>query len=96
LKPGGTLLFHTSNRYLKVKDLVSALVSSAGLPALVRVDRAKGAVSNSIYVVAAKSPEALGSLRDQDGWRAVSAPPGVRVWTDEYSSLVGLLQWEYD
>jgi len=96
LKPGGILLFHTSNRYLKVKDLVSALVSSAGLPALVRVDRAKGAVSNSIYVVAAKSTEVLGSLRDQDGWRAVSAPPGVRVWTDEYSSLVGLLQWEYD
>jgi len=94
LKPGGALLFHTSNRYLKVKDLVSALVTAAELPALVRVDRAQGAVSKSIYVVATRSMEDLGNLRDLESWRIVSAPPDVRVWTDEYSSLVGLLQWE--
>jgi SAM-dependent methyltransferase len=96
MKPDGVLLFHTSNRYLKVKDLVSALVTEAALPSLVRVDRRKGAVSNSIYVVAAKSMEALGSLRDLDTWETVARPPGVRVWTDEYSSLVDLLQWEYE
>jgi SAM-dependent methyltransferase len=96
LKPDGAVLFHTSNRYLKVKDLVSALVTDAGLASFARVDRGKGTVSNSIYVVAAKSMETLGGLRDLGSWEAVSAPPGVRVWTDEYSSLVNLLQWEND
>lgn len=93
LKPDGALLFHTSNRYLKVKDLVSALVTEAELASLVRVDRGKGTVSDSSYVIAAKSMEALAGLRELDNWRTVTAPPGVRVWTDEYSSLVGLLQW---
>jgi SAM-dependent methyltransferase len=96
LKPGGVLLFHTSNRYLKVKDLVSALVTAAELPSLVRVDRGKGAVSDSIYVVAAKSREALGGLQDLDNWKMATAPRGVQVWTDEYSSLVDLLRWEYE
>jgi SAM-dependent methyltransferase len=94
LKPDGVLLFHTSSRYLKVKDLVGALVTAAELPALIRVDRGKGAVSNSIYVAAGKSKEALGSLPDRDNWITVSAPQGVQVWTDDYSSLAGLLQWE--
>ncbi|HET9219564.1 MAG TPA: fused MFS/spermidine synthase, partial [Terriglobia bacterium] len=96
LKPHGVLLFHASNRYLRVKDLLSALVVDAGLPSLLRDDRRQDAVggSDSIWLAAAKSREALGTLSSLRTWTAVARPPEVRVWTDDYSSLVNLLQWE--
>ena len=96
LKPGGALLFHASNRYLKVKDLVAALVIEAELPALVRVDRGASATgkSHSTWVIAGTSMSALGSLQSLPAWKAVSAPPGLRAWTDDYSNLIDLLQWE--
>ena len=76
---GRPLLFHVSNRYLKVKDLVAALVTAAELPALIRVDRGVSATgkSHSTYVIAGTSTSALGSLRSLSTWKAVSAPPGV-------------------
>jgi SAM-dependent methyltransferase len=96
LKPGGVLLFHVSNRYLRVKDLVSALVTSAELPSLVRDDRGEKAAgeSDSVYVVASETREALGNLASLSTWEVVRPPEGVQVWSDDYSNLMGLLQWD--
>jgi SAM-dependent methyltransferase len=95
LKPDGMLLFHVSNRYLKVKDLAAALVTDAKMPGLFRVDRDDGppGKSDSIYVAAALSMDALAALRSLPTWEAVSPPPNIRVWTDDYSSLMELLRW---
>ena len=38
LKLNGAVLFHVSNRYLRVRELVTALARDAGLPALYRED----------------------------------------------------------
>ena len=96
LKPNGVLLFHASNRYLRVKDLLSALVVDAGLPSALRDDRRQDAAgeSDSVWLATAKSREALGTLPSLRAWTAATRPPEVRVWTDDYSSLVNLLQWE--
>jgi SAM-dependent methyltransferase len=95
LKPGGVLLFHVSSRYLKVRDLVAALVTDAEMPGLVRVDKDDGppGKSGSIYVAAAISTEALAALKSLSTWESVRPSQGIRVWTDDYSSLVELLQW---
>jgi len=98
LKPGGVVLFHVSNRYLRVKDLVSALVTDTEMPSLVRVDRGPEAAgkSDSIYVAASKSSEALAGLTSLSTWKPIHAPDDVEVWTDDYSNLVNLLQWKPD
>ena len=59
LKPDGILLFHTSNRYLDVQKLVSALVADAGLIGFSRFDDAgslrQEGKTNSSHVVAARN-----------------------------------------
>jgi SAM-dependent methyltransferase len=88
LKPGGAILFHVSNRYLKVKELVSTLLADMNLPAFLRVDDAedKPLKNRSIYVITADLPAP--SL-----WRPATRTPGLRSWSDDYSNLFDLVKW---
>jgi SAM-dependent methyltransferase len=88
LKPGGAVLFHVSNRYLKVKELVSTLLTDMNLPAYLRVDGAedKPLKNRSVYVITADLPPP--SL-----WRPVTPTPGLRSWSDDYSNLIDLVKW---
>jgi SAM-dependent methyltransferase len=71
LKPDGAVLFHVSNRYLRVRDLVSSLVTEAGLYALIRDDKDAMDVGRtpSVWIVAAPDPEALGGLPYNRNWK---------------------------
>ena len=98
LKQNGAILFHVSNRYLKVRDLVSALVADSKLPAFVRVDvdeRPKHK-ARSQYVIAGAALggiRALGNIPANPSWQPVTRPAGLKVWTDDYSNLIALLRW---
>jgi SAM-dependent methyltransferase len=88
VKPGGAILFHVSNRYLKVKELVSTLMIDMKLTAYVRVDDAedKPLKNRSVYVIAADLPAP--SL-----WHPVVRTPGLRSWSDDDSNLIDLVKW---
>ncbi len=97
LKRDGILLFHVSNRYLNVEELVAALVSEAGLVAYSRFDdagelRNQGKTSAN-HLVAARRLEDLGDIGSRPGWRPVSPPQDLQPWTDDYSNLLGLIRW---
>jgi spermidine synthase len=92
LKPDGAILFHVSNRYLRVNDLVIALAASVDVPALIRDDKTSTSKSHSVWVVVSQSPELLTRLRSNWGWKAVDGPH-VQVWTDDYSNLIELFKW---
>lgn len=97
LRADGVLLFHVSNRYLNVEELVKALVREAGLAALSRFDdagdlRRIGKTSAS-HVVAARRPEDLDALSARPAWRAVELSGDLKPWTDDYSNLLGLIRW---
>jgi SAM-dependent methyltransferase len=97
LKPDGVLLFHVSNRYLNVAKLVSALVTDAGLTAFSRFDDAgdlrKVGKSSANHVAAAREAKDLKPLAALPGWEPVPHPADFRPWTDDYSSLLGLIRW---
>ena len=97
LAPGGVLLFHVSNRYLNVEQLVSALATDAGLVAFSRSDQAgdlsKEGKVGSDHVVAARRIEDLGSIPGISGWKRVIRSESLRPWTDDYSNLLGLIRW---
>ena len=97
LTPDGILLFHTSNRYLDVQKLVSALVADAGLIGFSRFDDAgnlrQEGKTNSSHVVAARNAEDLGHLTNNPGWVRVVAPHDFQPWTDDYSNLLELIRW---
>jgi spermidine synthase len=92
LKPGGAVLFHVSNRYLKVNELVAALASSANTPALIRDDKVVSSKSHSVYVIVSESEELLRKLQASRPWKPIEAPQ-IRAWTDDYSNLIELLKW---
>jgi len=96
LAPDGILLFNCTNRFLDISRLVSGLVTDAGLVAFVRSDSQGDLQTDgklpSIYVVAARHPEDLASLSATSGWSPVARAETLKVWTDDYSSMLGILR----
>jgi len=97
LAPDGVILFHVSNRYLDVPTVVSSLIQDAALVGLIKRDPGgtfdQDGRAASIHVVAARKAEDLGDLTRLPGWEAVRAPRGFRVWTDDYSNLMGIVNF---
>jgi SAM-dependent methyltransferase len=95
LKPDGAILIHVSNRYLKIQELVSALVTDANLPSLVRSDDDDSAAgkARSTFIAAALNAESIAALKEKWGWIEVFRPAGFTPWTDDYSNLLGILRW---
>jgi spermidine synthase len=92
LASGGLLAFHISNLHLDLEPVLGALARDAELMALVRDDtavspaeRASGK-SPSIWLVMARKPGDLEPLGRR--WRRAGVDDTVRLWTDQYSSLL--------
>ena len=50
-------------------------------------------VQSSHVVVLARDESALQALDLDSGWAALGSPDRVRVWTDDYASIVPILRW---
>ncbi|MEX0714758.1 MAG: fused MFS/spermidine synthase [Pirellulales bacterium] len=99
LSSEGIVLVHTSNRHVDLEGVLSALAREAGLAALVRRDlfltdeeRAEGK-STSVYVAIARKQSDLTGLANDPRWESTYHRPGTRPWTDDFSNLVGALDW---
>ncbi len=91
----GIVAFHVSNQYLDLTPEVAALAAASGMkarlvdtpPQPVRGEyRATWVLVTSDAAFFAQPEVAAFALRIPD-------KPGLRVWTDDYSSLLPLLQW---
>jgi SAM-dependent methyltransferase len=96
LKPDGAILFHVSNRYLRIRELITALAFDAKLPALYRTDDDDGerGKARSSYVILALDTETLSKLTQTRNWFEVADFDAVEPWTDDYSNLFEILKWE--
>jgi SAM-dependent methyltransferase len=92
LRPGGLLAVHVTNRHLDLVPVVAAEARGLGMAALVRKDQAVTApASVSTWVVLARDEADLEPLRALGMWVPAQPRDGVRAWTDDYSSLVEVL-----
>jgi hypothetical protein len=96
LKPGGMAVLHVSNRHLELASVVTGIASANG--ALTRVnDSLDLDESLTPYRYAAtvaavvRKPEDFGALADSKEWELRQPDPKQRVWTDDYSNIVGSL-----
>jgi hypothetical protein len=94
LAPGGTILFHVSNRYLDLAPVVAALAKDAGAPArhLLYLPEAATTADPAAEILAVGQPGGdLDFLPAAAGWQAPPAPAA--LWTDERSDIVSRIRW---
>ncbi len=89
LKPSGILALHVTNRGLNLVPVASLAATASMLSArLYSVEAdASGGRTASDWVLMSRQTEVLGI-----GGKAVTAPPGFRLWTDDYSNLWQVLK----
>lgn len=92
LAPGGVLAVHITNRHLDLAPVLAAQADRLGLVALRRTQSGRGELSaTSDWVVLAREDADLEPLRSMGGWAEPTRDKDVRGWTDDYSSLVQVL-----
>ena len=98
LKPGGLLLFHVSNRYLRLGPALARVLQDRGLVSVeqeqpVSDAEAETGKSASDWVVASSDADSISLLASDSSWKALTAPTQMRVWTDDYSNILSVLKF---
>ena len=99
LSPDGVIAVHISNRYLDLAPVLAAVADRLGL-----VGRVKRYVAqrdapeppptkSSTVAVLTRDEATLRALALDDGWVPLGSSDRVRVWTDDYTSIVPILVW---
>jgi SAM-dependent methyltransferase len=102
LQPGGLLLVHISNRYLDLEPVLAAAEKEDGWSAMIATyspgpEEAGHNLTTSIWVAMSRDPRVMDSLKlasggDADLWRPLAARPGFPGWSDDYASILPLLE----
>ena len=98
LTDDGVVAFHVSNRYLDLRPVVIALANDAQVAGALgeRAPDEEGRVKlyyGSRWMVLAKSREVLSELVKLDGWHQLGTYPESRLWTDDYTDVLGAIKW---
>ena len=99
LAPEGVIAVHISNRHLDLEPVLAVLAQRLGLSARIKRYTAPGdlpspRLSQSSTVVAlGRHESALLSLDLDEGWVPLGSPDRIRIWTDDYASIVPLVKW---
>jgi len=99
LSPDGLILFHISNRYIDLKPVLAAAAQIDGWHAVIRdydppKKDLKYRAGRSIWVALTRSPDTLKGLTNfgpENGWAPLKERPGFAPWTDDYASILPLL-----
>ncbi len=97
LRPGGLLAFHITNRYVDLSPVLAGIADELHLAA--RFSEARAATeqerlrqkSRSRWLVMSRALVDLGPLATDARWVTPVPRPGARVWTDDFSDVLGTL-----
>jgi spermidine synthase len=96
LAPGGIIAFHVSNKYLNLVPVVHQEAQNAGLDDAYIVskdDEDKTGAYESDWVLMTDNAGFLSKHQLQDSTYEIASKPGLRLWTDDYNSLLPILRW---
>ncbi|WP_407155931.1 spermidine synthase [Bradyrhizobium sp. STM 3557] len=92
LAPQGAVVMHVSNRHLELESVVVGIADENDLKSWV-YNEDSGRDSEYIFatdvVVSAREEADVGSLASSDKWTETEPTEGQRVWTDDYSNILG-------
>jgi hypothetical protein len=96
LQPDGVIAFHVSNRYIDLEPVVAAVAGNAGLRALSVHSHADE--QNGLYyadwILVTANETFLNQPEIVNNAFPTPLQAGVRLWTDNYSSVFPLLKWD--
>ena len=95
LRPGGILAFHVSNSYLDLGPVVAQEAEHAGLAAVMVSspdDEYTGGYAAD-WVLVTSNRDFLALPKITDAAEEIAPNPGLRLWTDDYSSLWPVVKW---
>lgn len=98
LNDEGVVAIHISNRYLDLRPVIIALANDAAVAGALGerapdTDGRGKLYYGSRWMVLAKHRETLDELVKIDGWYALGTSPESRLWTDDYTDVLGAITW---
>lgn len=94
LAPHGAVVMHISNRHLELESVVVGIADANDLKSWVYSEdtwRDAEYIFSTTVVVSAREEADVGSLASSDKWALTEAEDHQRVWTDDYSNILGAL-----
>lgn len=92
LAPHGAVVVHVSNRHLDLASVIVGIAENNDLKSWV-FNEDSGRDDEFIYttdvVISVRDTPDIGKLIWDDRWDKTAATPGQRVWTDDYSNVLG-------
>ena len=92
LAPQGAVAMHVSNRHLELASVVAGIAGANGLTSW-HFNEDSGRDDNYVFttdvVISARAAADIGSLASNDKWVKTVPPADQRVWTDDYSNILG-------
>jgi spermidine synthase len=92
LAPQGAVVMHISNRHLDLAPVVVGIAAANGLKSW-HYDEDSNRDSEYIFatdvVVSARQDADVGKLASSDLWEETDPDENLRVWTDDYSNILG-------
>ncbi len=92
LAPQGAVLMHVSNRHLELASVVVGIAEENDLKSWVyNEDSGRDAeyIFTTEVVISAREEADVGRLASDEKWTLTEAAEGQRVWTDDYSNVLG-------
>jgi len=95
----GVLALHISNYYVDLKPVLGNLARDAGVVCRIQEDlriageQRREGKSPSVWVVMARRSEDLSGLLDDPRWKPLPQEPAARLWTDNFSNILGVIKW---
>jgi hypothetical protein len=101
LAPHGIVLLHISNRHMELSSVVAGIAHANGLVSLVNNRGSREGEEDAKYiftstvVISARERGDFGVLLQDNDWTEIVPPPGQRIWTDDYSNVIGAVIRQY-
>jgi hypothetical protein len=92
LAPQGAVVMHVSNRHLELSSVVVGIADANNLKSWVYSEdsgRDNEYIFSTTVVVSAREEADVGALASSDKWELTEAEDNQRVWTDDYSNVLG-------
>jgi hypothetical protein len=92
LAPQGAVVMHVSNRHLELSSVVVGIADANDLKSWVFSEdsgRDNEYIFSTTVVVSAREETDVGALASSDKWELTEAEDNQRVWTDDYSNVLG-------